>query len=359
MGIRRHIPHGVDNERGSTVAQSAALALAAIVILGALYLVVPNMRGSVDRSFSCLIGAISGGGGGGCVGAGAATQAPPPAAEKKDDCGFFCQAGGVFKGIGEGVVDTVTGVGTLVVDGVKYAAGDEETRAKYAALVEAFKEDPLGTTKALAEAMVEPMVTDWQEGRYGEAIGRGIFEVVSTVGGPKGLDKLGKLSKVDDIARVAGKVDELGDAVRVAGKADELGDAARIGNRVPCIGAAPAGKAPGLAKPLASCRIGDDVKRLPDDKIEVPPKRGDAPLSVDDGKPVEIHHVDQNPDGPFVELSRTDHRGKGNFKDNHPNTGQEPSKIDRREWRRMVDEYWREEWDRGRFKKLPPQDPTN
>jgi len=28
-------------------------------------------------------------------------------------------------------------------------------------------------------------------------------------------------------------------------------------------------------------------------------------------------------------MARTDHRGKGNFKKNHPNTGQKPSTVDR------------------------------
>ena len=31
------------------------------------------------------------------------------------------------------------------------------------------------------------------------------------------------------------------------------------------------------------------------------------------------------------EMTRTDHRGKGNFKKNHPNTGQKPSTLDRNE----------------------------
>jgi hypothetical protein len=49
-------------------------------------------------------------------------------------------------------------------------------------------------------------------------------------------------------------------------------------------------------------------------------------------------------------MTRTDHRGKGNFGSNHPNTGREASKIDRKEWLKAVRDYWKREWDKGRFR---------
>jgi hypothetical protein len=251
-------------DRGSQSLEAAGAALAAAVLVIALLGGARSLLGpSVERAFECAAAAI-GMGGGGCEGGAASgptaptanASQPQPEPEKKD-CSFLCHVGGFFKGVGEGVVDTVKGIGTLAWDGIKAAAGDQETRDKYAGLVNAFREDPWGTTKAVAGAIVEPIVTDWKEGRYGEAIGRGVFEVVSTIGGPKGLDKLGKLGKVDDIARVAGKADDIArvggkvdDIARVGGKADEISDAERVIDSLPCLTVAPMGKGPGLAKPL-------------------------------------------------------------------------------------------------------------
>ena len=64
---------------------------------------------------------------------------------------------------------------------------------------------------------------------------------------------------------------------------------------------------------------------------------------------MEIDHVNQNPNGPFREMTRTDHRGKGNDKKNHPNKAL-PTKIDRKEFRKEVRGYWIKEWLDGRFK---------
>ena len=91
--------------------------------------------------------------------------------------------------------------------------------------------------------------------------------------------------------------------------------------------------------------------KLPDDRIQSPPgKRGDAPTG-DDGYPVELHHRGQTPDGPLDEMTRTDHRLGDNYAKNHPNTGQEPSKIDRNAWNQERKNYWQQEWDSGRFNK--------
>lgn len=91
------------------------------------------------------------------------------------------------------------------------------------------------------------------------------------------------------------------------------------------------------------------ITRLPEDRVAAPPdKRGNAPIG-DDGHPIEIHHDGQQADSPLIEMTRTDHRGKGNFGSNHDNTGQSPSQIDRKSWVQAVKDYWKREWDRGRF----------
>jgi RHS repeat-associated protein len=89
--------------------------------------------------------------------------------------------------------------------------------------------------------------------------------------------------------------------------------------------------------------------KLPDTEIAGPPaKRGNAPIGTD-GKPVELHHRNQTTNSPVDEMTRTNHRGAGNFKKNHANTGQEKSLIDRSEFNQQRKEYWKKEWDSGRF----------
>lgn len=90
-------------------------------------------------------------------------------------------------------------------------------------------------------------------------------------------------------------------------------------------------------------------ERLPNDELDPPTKRGNAPTSKKDGKPIEIHHDDQSPNGPFYEKTQTDHRLGGNYKKNHPHYD-EKSKINRAQWRQQKKKYWENEWDSGRWK---------
>jgi len=93
-------------------------------------------------------------------------------------------------------------------------------------------------------------------------------------------------------------------------------------------------------------------KRLPNEKLKAAPsERGKSPTG-EDGKPVELHHRKQTEDGPIDEKTMTEHRGKGNFKKNHKNTGGLPSKIDRKKFDDLRKQHWQKEWDSGRFKNL-------
>jgi len=93
-------------------------------------------------------------------------------------------------------------------------------------------------------------------------------------------------------------------------------------------------------------------RKLPDDRLKAAPgARGLAPIG-DDGYPVELHHRGQEQDSPLDEMTRTDHRGPGNFSENHDNTGQSPSLIDRETFAAERRAYWAKEWDNGRFDKL-------
>jgi len=72
-------------------------------------------------------------------------------------------------------------------------------------------------------------------------------------------------------------------------------------------------------------------------------RQGKAPIGRD-GKPVELHHDGQKPNGPIREMTQTDHRGPGNHGKNHPNRG--PSGVDRnkaavdrrRHWRKKAEQ---------------------
>jgi hypothetical protein len=138
------------------------------------------------------------------------------------------QGAGLVIGFCEGVVDTIAGLVTLVVDVVKLIAGDEATRRKYGALLEALARDPLGTLAGIFEAIIAPIKTDWQAGRYGEAIGRAVFEllpaILAIVTG--GGSAAGYAAKAGNAGKAA---DALADAGRIVSHVDDVG---RIVERV-------------------------------------------------------------------------------------------------------------------------------
>lgn len=88
--------------------------------------------------------------------------------------------------------------------------------------------------------------------------------------------------------------------------------------------------------------------RVPNNEVTPPSKRGNAPISKKDGKPIEIHHNEQEPLGPFDEMHPSDHRYGENYKKNHPNYNSK-SRIDRTQFREWKKEYWEQEWDNGRW----------
>ena len=68
---------------------------------------------------------------------------------------------------------------------------------------------------------------------------------------------------------------------------------------------------------------------------------GDPTFKSDGGK-VEIHHEGQNPNGPFKEMHWEEHRGKNNYKKNHPDVTSY-SRVDRKIFNKVRKEYWRKE----------------
>ena len=73
--------------------------------------------------------------------------------------------------------------------------------------------------------------------------------------------------------------------------------------------------------------------------LKKPEKRGNAFLFKEDGTPVEIHHVGQNINGPYIEMHQKDHRGKENYKKYHTLPSKN-SQIDRKEFAKKRREYW-------------------
>jgi len=71
-------------------------------------------------------------------------------------------------------------------------------------------------------------------------------------------------------------------------------------------------------------------------------KDGKAPTGTD-GHPVELHHDGQKADSPLKPMTRTDHRLGGNFKKNHPNTGQQKSQISPSQRNKQRQQFWKDQ----------------
>ena len=135
----------------------------------------------------------------------------------------------------------------------------------------------------------------------------------------------------------------------VGGVADAAGDGAMLGLLGGGAALAARTGVARAAKEGAEVVANNAGKKIPNCELCAPPnKRGNAPIG-NDGHSVELHHRNQNPNGPLDEMTRTDHRLGDNFKKNHSNTGEEASQIDRSAWRTEQKEYWKKEWDSGRF----------
>ena len=236
--------HSAQKERGASTVEWAGMTLVAVVLLLAVAAVMSTASGgqigqAVLDGFESMVLSIQSGGvspasadapGGSSpsvdapaaslpsigVSQAVVTAVNPDGSSVEADSGgggggFLSQVGGFFVGIYEGGRDTVVGIATLAWDGVRigpitgdiYGFFDPEGQAevwdKYAALGEAFWDDPLGTGGDMLYAMVEPIVTDWQEGRYGEAVGRSLFEVALFFVPGDEVGKAGVIGRIDQM----------------------------------------------------------------------------------------------------------------------------------------------------------------
>lgn len=78
----------------------------------------------------------------------------------------------------------------------------------------------------------------------------------------------------------------------------------------------------------------DDFGRTNLERME----QGLAPLDKD-GNPIELHHVGQKMDSPLAELTRDEHRGKGN--DTVLHNKQKESEINREDFAKERAEHWK------------------
>ncbi|MDI1430152.1 DUF4150 domain-containing protein [Polyangium sorediatum] len=153
---------------------------------------------------------------------------PPVTPETEPEKGFLDQVGGFFGGLRDGAVETAEGLGNMGVGAWNLTGGwlfdpdaANQTWTNLSSTVGTIVENP----SAVWDGMTAPYVEAWSKGNYGEAIGRGTFEALSMLIGPKGLEKLGKAGKVAyEIADVGATADRMGD---VAKAVDEAADAAK------------------------------------------------------------------------------------------------------------------------------------
>ncbi|MGB1014606.1 MAG: RHS repeat-associated core domain-containing protein, partial [Nannocystaceae bacterium] len=145
-------------------------------------------------------------------------------------------------GVVKGARDTVVGLKDLAVGAFRLSPVGrvidreqwERSSRTLRETVSTIADDP----GVLWDAVKEPYVKAIDEGRPGEAVGRGVFEIVTALVGTKGADKLAKGSKVgaaaDDVAAIVNKIDD----VAPVGKADvatvgnKLGDVPTVTNRI-------------------------------------------------------------------------------------------------------------------------------
>ncbi|MDR5745432.1 DUF4150 domain-containing protein [Caballeronia sp. LZ029] len=180
---------------------------------------------------------------------------PPP------QKGLLHQATGVVTGFGSAAWDAVKGVGHMAwgatkltpvsqaAEGLSDATGwydyhgYSETQRAVGDTVDAIRDNP----KAIVEGITRPYIEAWSNGDYGEAIGRGVFDVGGVfVGGIGAVGKGGEVanaavkageaastaSKTAKAASATGKVDETSEAISQVGKAAEIGESGPVGDGI-------------------------------------------------------------------------------------------------------------------------------
>ncbi len=80
--------------------------------------------------------------------------------------------------------------------------------------------------------------------------------------------------------------------------------------------------------------------------------------AYDENDPKNQERIGQKPNGQLQEMNRTDHREGENFSKNHPNTGKKPSEIDRAQFKKDRQRYWKNKGKCSGMKTNPTQGTT-
>lgn len=186
---------------------------------------------------------------------------------------------------------------------------------------------------------VKSFVSNVKQGKAGAAIldGVGIVADAFAVATPfvpggvgAGIKAIRAGDKIADVIKGADKASDASKGIIVASKnADNTANAAKNVART-------TESAKGESKIIVSAE-----NKIDRSILNAPDKPGNAPTFKSDGTKVEIHHIGQNPQGPFKEMHWTDHRGKGHYKENHSKTN---SSIDRKQFDTQKKEYWKNEY---------------
>lgn len=148
--------------------------------------------------------------------------------------------GGVFKGFGKAGLDTVKGVATLGKVVVSAVSHPKEAINYVGGGIKYAINNPIKTTKTLAidlpigivKGMVDPYATAIKDGKWGEAVGRGVFDV-GMVLLTAGVSEGGTASKGVVATEKATKGSRAAKAIEsVADNADLLDDAVGSGTKI-------------------------------------------------------------------------------------------------------------------------------
>ncbi len=165
-----------------------------------------------------------------------APQATEALQMKEESKSLLGHVGDFGTGLYEGGKDTVTGLGSMAKGAWNltggWATNPEEAKStwdNFKSITETVVENP----GVVWEGIKEPYVKAWQEGRPGEAFGRGTFEALSIILGGKGLDKLAKGSKLATNLAKGGKATKASEAAKTTNKVKKIPKSLKKANKDP------------------------------------------------------------------------------------------------------------------------------
>lgn len=246
----------------------------------------------------------------------------PPQKEEKD---FWDGCAGFGKGLWNSVESAATGIWDMVSSPVETATGI------FNAVIH-----PVDTYNNIADSLEEYWEENWTNGdaeTRSMVVGNIIGEVAIGLLGTKGADKLSKSLKVIKAgkAKTGAKAMKIksGKPIKRERKLNRK-SSPESGNKTVNVNEKNVTMDNGTFDPnFTDTRGRTNIQRM---------EQGLAPIGKD-GKSVNIHHIDQTNNGPVKEILASEHQH--NYKALHKNTGQAPTKINRKEFNKWRRDYWK------------------